>query len=60
MKCKNEKCGAELSPLEITLWKDKCHTHAAKAYKFVIRRLSMENEELSSKVAILEQKLSEK
>jgi hypothetical protein len=57
MKCKKEKCGADLSPLEIRLWKDKCHSCAAKAYKFVISRLSTENEELNKKVRDLENEL---
>jgi hypothetical protein len=60
VKCKNGKCQAELTALEITLWKNKCHTHAAKAYKFVISRLSAENETLTSRIKELENELSDK
>lgn len=60
MKCKNEKCGVELTALEVQLWKNKCHTHAARAYKFVISRLSTENEELTAKIKELENELLDK
>jgi hypothetical protein len=54
MNCK--KCEKTLDSLEITLWKNKCHSCAAKAYKFVIMKLSNENEELTAIIKRLENK----
>ena len=54
MNCK--KCDAKMSNLEESLWKNKCHTCAARAYKFVIGKLSRENEELTQIIKKMELK----
>jgi hypothetical protein len=40
------KCQVLISPLEVELWKTKCHRCAARAYKFVISKLYREIEDL--------------